>query len=115
MESPLQSKAQVGMLFFTGEECPSPLVAVEGAGRSQSWTSWWSLFFWMVGLSTAPAERSLSQTYEVALARMQQGTALSLSLSNLAVVQADRNNWQSAVVFNIPAQPCLSPSAAAGN
>lgn len=59
--------------------------------------------------------RGLSQTCEAALARMQQVITLSLSLSNLAVVQADRNNWQSAVVSNVPAQPCLSPSAAAGN
>lgn len=50
--SPFQSKERVDMLFFAGEECPSPLAAVAGAGRSWSWTSWWSLFLWMVGLGT---------------------------------------------------------------
>lgn len=40
---------------------------------------------------------------------------LCLSLSTLAVVRADRNNRRSAVVSNVPAQPCLSPSTAAGD
>lgn len=48
--SPFQSKERVDTLFFAGEECPSPLAAVVGAGKSWSWTSWWSLFLWMAGL-----------------------------------------------------------------
>lgn len=39
---------------------------------------------------------------EAALARVQQVGTLRMPLSNLAVVQADRNNWQSAVVANVP-------------
>lgn len=60
-ESPLESKEQTGTLL-TGEECPSPPAAVEGAGRSWSCTSGWSSTFWMPGLlhSTAAVQGPLS-------------------------------------------------------
>lgn len=61
MESPLQSKEQMGTLL-TGGECPSPPAAVEGAGRSWSYTPGWFSSFWRPGLlhSTASVQGPLS-------------------------------------------------------
>lgn len=52
--SPL-CKARSKWEHLTAEECPSPLAALEGAGRSRSYTSGWSSSFWRPELLHSPA------------------------------------------------------------